>query len=133
MKRCHCGGCGEGKEGHSCPSKSDPPTDGVGGAPTQPGEQKVEADKGPQSTTTERGNGECEWSPDQQRGFLHNIGEAVTSFLEPFGVKVDVDVVDKKSSPEGTGDSGVPPGGDGTTNTQAAEVKRCSSLSVNQS
>ena len=132
-KRCHRGGCGEGKESHSCPSKSDPPTDGVGGAPTQPGEQKVGADKGAQPTITERGNGECEWSPDQQRGFLHNIGEAVTSFLEPFGVKVDVDVVVKKSSPEGTGDSGVPPGGGGATNTQAAEVRRCSSLSGNKS
>ena len=78
-------------------------------------------------------SGKCKGSFDQERGFLYTIGETIASFLEPFGVKVDVDVVDKKSSPEGTGDSGVPPGGGGATNTQAAEVRRCSSLSCNQS
>lgn len=30
---------------------------------------------------------------EEQRKFLHGVGEAVSSFLEPFGIKVDVDVV----------------------------------------
>ena len=30
---------------------------------------------------------------EQRRSYLHDIGEAISSFLEPFGVKVDLDVL----------------------------------------
>lgn len=30
---------------------------------------------------------------EERKTFLRGVGEAVSSFLEPFGVKVDVDVV----------------------------------------
>ena len=61
-----------------------------------------------------------ETSSAQQRGFLYAIGEAVVAFLEPFGVKVDVDVVDKKALSEAAGG---PPSGGEAANTQAAEVR----------
>ena len=116
MKRCHRGGCGQGGEDACCPGKSNPnpPCNGDDGAKSQPAEQKMETE---QPANAENSG---EWSFDQQRGFLHNVGEAVTSFLEPFGVKVDVDVVDKKAPSEAAGG---PPSGGEAANTQAAEVR----------
>ena len=37
-------------------------------------------------------------SEDQHRNFLQGVGAAVSSFLEPFGVKVDVDVIGGEKS-----------------------------------
>lgn len=49
---------------------------------------------------------------EDRRGFLRGVGEAVSNFLEPFGVKVDVDVVggdggsgDKTADPKAEGDA----------------------------
>lgn len=43
-------------------------------------------------------------SEEERRTFLRGVGEAVSSFLEPFGVKVDVDMLngDKPKDPEST-------------------------------
>ena len=51
----------------------------------KPDEMETEG-TGPQSSEVER---------EQRQGYLQDIGEAVSTFLKPFGVKVDVGVVGK--------------------------------------
>ena len=59
---------------------------------------------------------------EERRSFLQGVGQAVSSFLEPFGVKVDVDVVgDDVKTP-----SAPPPSSGeeaGSTSATAAEVR----------
>ena len=57
---------------------------------------------------------------EQRKSFLRGIGEAVSSFLEPFGVKVDVDVVGGETpKPDATPSS---QGEEGTSATAPPEV-----------
>lgn len=47
---------------------------------------------------------------EQRRSIIHDIGEAVSSFLEPFGVKVDLDVLGDSQEPKKKeGDPTAPP------------------------
>lgn len=67
-------------------------------------------------------------SEEERRSFLHGIGQAVSNFLEPFGVKVDVDVVGGGENPPTA-----PPTAEGAAPTSsAAEVcnyyKHCALL-----
>lgn len=90
---------------------------GSGGCPCFPGqgrqcrpERKPEEGQSetngaePESMDTEQKGGPSE---EDRRGFLRGVGEAVSNFLEPFGVKVDVDVF----------------GGDGSSGRKTAESK----------
>ena len=39
-------------------------------------------------------------SEEERKTFLHGVGEAISGFLEPFGVKVDVDVTGSEKPKE---------------------------------
>ena len=41
----------------------------------------------------------CPQSEEERKTFLQGVGQAVSSFLEPFGVKVDVDVAGGEEKP----------------------------------
>ena len=58
-------------------------------------------------------------SEEERRSFLHGVGQAVSSFLEPFGVKVDVDVV---GDDEKTPSAPPPSSGEAGPTSAAAEV-----------
>lgn len=120
MKRCHRGGCGQGKEDSCCPGRSDACNNGGGDGTTQPPEHKMETEEKAQPTSA---GGSGEWSSEHKKDFLHNIGETVNSFLGPLGIKVDVDVVDdKKPSSEGATPN--------EASNTAVEVRRCSLVCV---
>lgn len=55
-------------------------------------------------------------SEDERKTYLRGIGEAVSSFLEPFGIKVDVGVAGEGNQQ--------PTGGDSTTGSEQPEVRR---------
>ncbi len=57
----------------------------------EPMETEGPEGKGKEGGTTEEEQAQLQ--EEQRRGILHDIGAAVSSFLEPFGVKVDVDVL----------------------------------------
>lgn len=62
---------------------------------------------------------------EQRRSYLQDIGEAVSNLLQPFGVKVDVDVIDEsQQKPTTTSQEG-----DTTTSTAPPSVP--SGASVN--
>ena len=42
-------------------------------------------------------------SDEEKRAHIRNIGQAVSSFLQPFGIKVDVDVADSEEKKTETG------------------------------
>lgn len=50
---------------------------------------------------------------EQRKAYLHNIGSTVSSFLEPLGIKVDVDVLGGEKSAEKK------PDGESTTTGQS--------------
>lgn len=76
---------------------------GGGGCPVFPGQgRKCQTERKPKDSHTEaNGTGSEPMDTEQkggpskedQRGFLRGVGEAVSNFLEPFGMKVDVDVL----------------------------------------
>lgn len=73
----------------------------------------------PMETATDSQQQQQPPSEEERRSFLHGVGQAVSSFLEPFGVKVDVDVV-------GDGDKttpSAPPPSSGEAGPTAAEVR----------
>ena len=49
--------------------------------------------KGPELSEEER----AQLNEEQRRSYLRDVGEAVSGFLRPFGIKVDVDVVDEST------------------------------------
>ena len=65
---------------------------------------------GPEPMDTEQKGGP---SNEDHRGFLRGVGEAVSNFLEPFGVKVDVSVVGEDNSGSKTAE--LKTGGDSST------------------
>lgn len=66
-------------------------------------QKKADKSEGQEPMDTEQKPGPSE---EERKTFLRGVGEAVSSFLEPFGVKVDVDVLggekpgDSKSASE---------------------------------
>ena len=61
--------------------------------PTGQSEQPMETEtpKGQEKATSDQE--QAQLFEEQRKSFLRDIGEAVSGFLEPYGVKVDVDVV----------------------------------------
>ena len=105
-----------------------------GGPPCgqQPGEEKTRGEGKSeemdmeQQTPGEPSGEQTQLGREQQQSYLQDIGQAVSNFLRPFGVKVDVDVVEgqaKKSEaatntpadPTPSTPSKVPSGYDGST------------------
>lgn len=113
----HCGGRGRhgGQWGHGGPWI--PPfflqnfLGGQWGAPPRqeqqqepegekPAEGKLEEMETEEQQTLAQDQAQLE--KEQRQGYLQDIGEAVSTFLRPFGVKVDVDVVDDEEQPKKT-------------------------------
>ena len=104
------GGCGRfGGRPYRCPGGSFPGGQGwfspwwqgfgTGAASCQGnqcGEKTKNKGEGEESMDTEQKPGPSE---EERKTFLRGVGEAVSSFLEPFGVKVDVDVVPGAEKP----------------------------------
>lgn len=82
---------------------------GKGGASCHGSEHKERSHgEGQEPMETEHRPGPSE---EERKSFLRGVGEAVSNFLEPFGVKVDVDVVggEKSADTKTTGDANVRP------------------------
>ena len=94
------GGQQSGAEGSSC--RSDPPRE-------KPAEGKLEEMDTEQQTSTGSAKPgseeEAQLEREQHQTYLQDIGEAVSNFLRPFGVKVDVDVVDESKKTESAADT----------------------------
>ena len=96
---------------------------GAGGAPWWRNAAGKEAGKTgesePMETTAEaKQQPGCPQSEEERKSFLHGVGQAVSSFLEPFGVKVDVDVAGGGETPS----TAPPPSGGAEPTSGAAEV-----------
>ena len=66
---------------------------------------------------------------EQQRRFLLNVGEVVSGFLQPLGIKVDVDVMDEGADKEGEPKSKPGPG-EGDLASGASDVPSGSSANT---
>lgn len=128
---------GFGRGGGSCPKRAfrGRRCGGGSGAPwwwrsaaeKEAGQQQTGASGGaaePMETGTDSQQQQQQPQPpseEERRSFLHGVGQAVSSFLEPFGVKVDVDVVgDGEKTPS------APPPSSGeaeSSSATAAEVR----------
>lgn len=99
--------------GHSCQSPSqEKPTQGK----TEEMETEQQQPKRSESAPTTDDDAQLE--KEQRQSYLQDIGEAVSTFLRPFGVKVDVGVVDgdpPKRDDSTASSSKVPSGYDGNT------------------
>lgn len=119
----HCGGRGGGRSGAPWMSPYflqhllGGGQFGQGGVPQgccgqQPPQEKSQPQAKPEEMETEQnGSGEdAQLEQEQRQSYLQDVGEAVSSFLRPFGVKVDVGVVDEdKTKKEGTDAKPTPP------------------------
>ena len=93
---------------------------GQGGSPSgccrsqRPPQEKQAQDKSDAMETEQPTSGsapvneEPELEQEQRQSYLQDIGEAVSNFLRPFGVKVDVGVVDEEQPTSEAGTSATP-------------------------
>ena len=93
---------------------------GQGGSPSgccrsqRPPQEKQAQDKSDEMETEQPTSGsapaneEPELEQEQRQSYLQDIGEAVSNFLRPFGVKVDVGVVDEEQPTSEAGTSATP-------------------------
>ena len=107
--------------------------------PAEAKNEEMETEKQSPADKSGGGGEQSQLEREQRQSYLQDIGDTVSNFLRPFGVKVDVDVVDDKQQKKVTGSSAdtsesapsapskVPSGYEGNTVS-----KRTLSLCLNQ-